>query len=87
LCETRTRALLGAAVGTPADGEITWARTLLHLLDETMLVLMDRGFDAGEFLRQVAATRAQFLVRLTSPAARRCWRACPTGRCCRSSAA
>jgi hypothetical protein len=31
-----------------------------------MLVLMDRGFDAGKFLAGVAATRAQFLVRLTS---------------------
>lgn len=66
LVETGTRALLGAAFGTTADGELTWARRLLHLLDESMLVLMDRGFDAGEFLREVAATRAQFLVRLTS---------------------
>jgi len=66
LVETGTRALLGAVFGSAADGEITWARKLLHLLDETMLVLMDRGFDGGEFLREVAATRAQFLVRLTS---------------------
>jgi len=66
LVETGTRALIGAAFGTPADGELTWARTLLHHLDETMLVLMDRGFDAGGFLHQVAATQAQFLVRLTS---------------------
>ena len=66
LVETGTRALLGAAFGTTADGEITWARRLLHLLDETMLVLMDRGFDGGEFLREVAATKAQFLVRLTA---------------------
>jgi hypothetical protein len=66
LVETGTRALLGAVFGTPADGEITWARRLLHLLDDTMLVLLDRGFDGGEFLRQVAATRAQFLVRLTA---------------------
>jgi hypothetical protein len=66
LCETGTRALLGAAFGTTADGELTWARRLLHLLDATMLVLMDRGFDAGEFLREIAATKAQFLVRLTS---------------------
>src|SRR6266702_3233890 len=62
LCETGTRAVLGS----PADGEITWARKLLHRLDESMLVLMDRGFDAGEFLREVAATRAQFLVRVTA---------------------
>jgi hypothetical protein len=66
LCETGTRALLGAAFGTTADGEITWARRLLSLLDESMLVLMDRGFDAGEFLREVAATKAQFLVRLNA---------------------
>ena len=31
-----------------------------------MLVLMDRGFDAGDFLAEVAATKAQFLVRLTA---------------------
>jgi DDE family transposase len=66
LVETGTRALLGAVFGSTADGEITWARRLLHLLDDTMLVLLDRGFDGGEFLRQVAATRAQFLVRLTA---------------------
>ena len=66
LCETGTRALIGAVFGSTADGEITWARRLLHLLDETMLVLMDRGFDGGEFLAEVAATKAQFLVRLSS---------------------
>jgi Insertion element 4 transposase N-terminal/Transposase DDE domain len=65
LCETGTRALLGAVFGATASGEITWARRLLHLLDETMLVLLDRGFDGGKFLAQVAATRAQFLARLT----------------------
>jgi hypothetical protein len=66
LCQTGTRALIGAAFGRTADGELAWARRLLHLLDESMLVLMDRGFDAGEFLAQVAATRAQFLVRLNA---------------------
>jgi hypothetical protein len=66
LVETGTRALLGAAFGPLAGGELGWARKLLHLLDDTMLVLMDRGFDAGEFLAQVAATRAKFLVRLTA---------------------
>jgi Insertion element 4 transposase N-terminal/Transposase DDE domain len=66
LAETGTRALLGAAFGTTATGEIAWARKLLHLLDESMLVLMDRGFYAGEFLREVAATGAQFLIRLAS---------------------
>jgi Transposase DDE domain len=66
LCETGTRALIGAVFGATADGELTWARKLLHLLDETMLVLMDRGFDAAEFLAQVAAAKAQFLVRLNA---------------------
>jgi Insertion element 4 transposase N-terminal/Transposase DDE domain len=64
LCETGTRALIGAVFGSTAEGELAWARRLLHLLDETMLVLMDRGFDAGEFLAEVATTRAQFLARL-----------------------
>jgi hypothetical protein len=31
-----------------------------------MLVLADRGFDAGQFLAEVEATKAQFLVRLRS---------------------
>ena len=66
LCETGTRALIGAVFGTPAHGEVGWARKLLRLLDASMLVLMDRGFDAGEFLAGVHATRAQFLVRLLS---------------------
>jgi hypothetical protein len=66
LVETGTRALLGAVFGSTAGGELTWARKLLHVLDESMLVLMDRGFDAAEFLREVAATKAQFLVRLTA---------------------
>jgi hypothetical protein len=66
LCETGTRALIGAVFGSPADGETTWARKLLHLLDATMLVLMDRGFDGAGFLAEVAAAKAQFLVRLTA---------------------
>jgi len=61
LVETGARALIGAVFGSTADGEISWARKLLRLLDDTMLVLMDRGFDGGELLREVAA-RAQFLV-------------------------
>jgi Insertion element 4 transposase N-terminal/Transposase DDE domain len=64
LVETGTRALLGAAFGSTATGEITWAATLVDLLDATMLVLLDRGLYGGDFLRQVAATKAQFLVRL-----------------------
>jgi len=66
LVETGTRALLGAASGSTATSELDWARQLLHLLDKTMLVLMDRGFDAGDFLAGVAGTGAQFLVRLNA---------------------
>ena len=66
LVETGTRALLGAAFGSTATSELDWARQLLHLLDESMLLLMDRGFDAGDFLAQVAGTGAQFLVRLNA---------------------
>ncbi len=66
LCETGTRALIGAVFGTTAEGEAAWARRLLGRLDDTMLVLMDRGFDGGPFLAEVAATKAQFLVRLSS---------------------
>jgi Insertion element 4 transposase N-terminal/Transposase DDE domain len=66
LVETGTRALLGAVFGQGAEGETGQARELLSLLDQTMLLLMDRGLDGGEFLAAVAATKAQFLVRLTS---------------------
>ena len=66
LVETGTRALIGAVFGPPATGETDYARQLLHLLGPGMLVLADRGFDAAAFLAEVAATRAQFLVRLTA---------------------
>jgi len=66
LAETGTRALIGAVFGPPATGETDYARRLLHLLTPGMLVLADRGFDGAAFLAEVAATRAQFLVRLGS---------------------
>jgi hypothetical protein len=65
LVETGTRALIGAVFG-PLAGEADYARRLLHLLTPDMLVLADRGFDAGAFLADVAAAGAQFLVRLTA---------------------
>jgi hypothetical protein len=66
LVETGTRALLGAVFGPAAGGESGQALSLLPLLDATMLLLTDRGFDAGGFLAAVAATKAQFLARITS---------------------
>lgn len=64
LCETGTRALLGAVFGPVETAETTYAERLLPLLDSTMLLLNDRGFDADEFLAKIAATGAQLLVRL-----------------------
>jgi hypothetical protein len=64
LVETGTRALLGAVFGPPATGETDYARRLFALLDEHMLVLADRGFDAAAFLAELAHTGAQYLVRL-----------------------
>lgn len=67
--ECGTRALLGAAFGPEAEGELPYARRLVGVLDHTMLLLADAGFDAAEFLHDVAASGAQFLVRSS---ARRC---------------
>jgi hypothetical protein len=64
LVETDTRALIGAAFGTPAVGEVAYALRLLDLLRPDMLVLADRGFDTDGFLREVSATGAQLLVRV-----------------------
>jgi Insertion element 4 transposase N-terminal/Transposase DDE domain len=63
LVETGTRALLGAVFGPAAGGETGQALSLLHLLDKTMLLLTDRGFDGAGFLAAVAA-KAEFLARL-----------------------
>lgn len=63
LAETGTRGLLGAVFGPTSEGETTYARQLIGLLDKGMLVLADRGFDANAFLHAVAGTKAQFLVR------------------------
>jgi Insertion element 4 transposase N-terminal/Transposase DDE domain len=65
LVETGTRALIGAVFG-PAASETGYAAQLLHLLGPGTLVLADRGFDAAAFLEQLAATGAQFLIRLTA---------------------
>jgi hypothetical protein len=64
LAETGTRALIGAAFGPHDADEKAYACKLLHLLTPDMLVLADRGFDGNAFLAAVAATRAQFLVRI-----------------------
>jgi len=79
LCETGTRALLGAVFGPLADCETVYAGRLLSLLDDTMLLLDDRGFDADDFLAKIAATGAQLLVRLNSRRAPARWACLPDG--------
>jgi hypothetical protein len=79
LCETGTRALLGAVFGPVADCETVYAGQLLPLLDDSMLLLDDRGFDADGFLEKIAATRAQLLVRLNSRRTPARWAILPDG--------
>jgi hypothetical protein len=66
LIECGTRAVLAAAFGPEATGELSRARPLLATLDATMLLLADAGFDAADFLRDIARTGAQFLIRSTA---------------------
>ncbi len=58
LCETGTRSLLGAVFGPVDVSENAYAEQLLPLLDDGMLLLNDRGFDADDFLAKAAATGA-----------------------------
>jgi hypothetical protein len=67
LIETGTRAVLGATLGSTGDrDEATLARGLLPLLQPSMLVLLDRAFDAARFLNELDETGAKFLVRSKS---------------------
>ncbi|MER6947487.1 hypothetical protein ABT294_25995 [Nonomuraea sp. NPDC000554] len=61
-----TRAVLAAAFGPESDDELTYAGRLLSVLDRTMLLLADAGFEANESARHVHATGAQFLARSTT---------------------
>jgi hypothetical protein len=64
LIETGTRGLLGATVGSVSSrDETALARRLLPLLRPGMLVLMDRGFDAGWFFAEITRTGAMLLCR------------------------
>lgn len=79
LCETGTRALLGAVFGPSETSETAYAERLLPLLDNTMLLLNDRGFDADDFLAKIAATGAQLLVRLQGSRTPARWAHLPDG--------
>jgi hypothetical protein len=67
LAETGTRALLGATVGSVTDrDETALATRLLPLLGPGMLVLLDRGFDATWFFKEITRTGAMLLGRACS---------------------
>ncbi|MFF2936335.1 IS4 family transposase [Streptomyces mirabilis] len=79
LCETGTRALLGAVFGPVPQKETAYAEQLLPLLDDSMLLLNDRGFDTDDFLARAAATGAQLLVRLKGTRTPARWAPLPDG--------
>nr|WSW58288.1 IS4 family transposase [Streptomyces sp. NBC_00998]WSW64588.1 IS4 family transposase [Streptomyces sp. NBC_00998] len=79
LCETGTRALLGAVFGPTPEKETGYAEQLLPLLDNKMLLLNDRGFDSDDFLAKAAATGAQLLVRLKGTRTPARWALLPDG--------
>ena len=61
-CGTRT--VIDAVFGPVSTGETTCARLLLGSLHAGMILLADRNFGAGFLAAQVAATRAEFLIRV-----------------------
>lgn len=77
LCETGTRALLGAVFGPTPEKETGYAEQLLSLPDDKMLLLNDRGFNSDDFLAKAAATGAQLLVRLKETRTRARWALLP----------
>jgi hypothetical protein len=61
-CGTRT--LIDAVFGPTTSGETTYAPGLLRSLRAGMIMLADRNFAAGSLAAKIAATRAEFLIRV-----------------------
>ena len=61
-----TRSLIDAVSGPASCGELAYTRRLARSLHGGMIVLLDRNFDAAALLGQLAATKADLLVRLKS---------------------
>ncbi|MFW5899548.1 MAG: IS4 family transposase, partial [Jiangellaceae bacterium] len=61
-CGTRT--LIDAVFGPTTTGETTYAPELLRSLRAGMILLADRNFAAKDLIADIAATRADVLVRL-----------------------
>lgn len=68
-CGART--VIGAVFGTYGVSEHAYTRRVLGCLREGMLLLADRGFDAAELIGQLAATKADLLVRAKTGATSR----------------
>lgn len=66
LAECGSRAIVAAEIGRCHAGERELARALVDKIDDTMLVLADRGFYSYEFWQQVRAHQAQLLWRVTN---------------------
>jgi hypothetical protein len=64
LVETGTHLIFAAQMDRLNTSEATLGRQLLPRLTPDMLLLADRGFAGHEFLREVRARGAQFLVRI-----------------------
>jgi hypothetical protein len=55
LAETGTRGLLGAVIGGKSErSEVPLARKLVPLLREGVLLLADRGYDAGDLMKEIS---------------------------------
>lgn len=79
LAECGTHAIIGAQIGACTTGESTLARGLFTLLDEGMLLLVDRGFCGYELWQGAAATGAQLCWRTKSNAVLPVAQACTDG--------
>jgi len=68
LAECGTHAIIGAQIGPCTTGETTLARGLFKLLDDGMLLLVDRGFSGYDLWQRATATGAQLCWRTKSNA-------------------
>lgn len=59
-----TRSVIDAVFGPTTSGETTYTPRLLRSLHAGMILLGDRNFGAADLLAQIAATKADLLVRL-----------------------
>ncbi|HEX6685212.1 MAG TPA: IS4 family transposase [Candidatus Limnocylindrales bacterium] len=76
-CGTRT--LIDAVFGPTTSGETTYAPRLLPSLRTGMILLADRNFAAQALLTDIAATGAEFLVRMKNDRRMPLLARCPDG--------